>query len=240
MGWAVSEVPAVAFMQPVTDLWDWIYNVKQVLSADLFARFVCCCWTIWNNRNGVVHGVKCRYPMEMASSARAYLVRFQEAKSQFAAPRPPEAAVNWEPPSCPNIKVNVDAAVPRNRQCARLGIVARDFSGNIVAWRHRRIDYVTCPEAAETLEMTYGVDLAIEKGWRNVIFEADCLSVVRAINSRIPCLSLAGNFIEAIKAKVNLFDYVSFQHVMRSGNVLAHSLAQDIVMDEDGSQTLPF
>lgn len=67
-------------------------------------QFVGYCWTLWNNRNGVVHGEQRRDPAEMVESARSYLMRFNEAKSQFDAPRPPEAAAVWSPPISPMLR----------------------------------------------------------------------------------------------------------------------------------------
>lgn len=62
----------------------------------------------------------------------------------------------------------------------------------------------------------------------------------RLFVSPVQCLSLAGNFIEAAKSKVHLFSSVIFQHIGRSGNFLAHSLAQQIGCDADGDDVLPF
>lgn len=69
-------------------------------------------------------------------TARAIVLRFQEARIQFSVPRPPEpTTVAWKPPEDPYIKVNVDAAFSGIEQTASLGIVARDHLGAIVAWR---------------------------------------------------------------------------------------------------------
>lgn len=54
------------------------------------------------------------------------------------------------------------------------------------------------------------------------------------------CLSIAGNFIEAVKNKVLLFHSCLFSHVMRSGNSLAHDIAQKLDEDRDGVSVLPF
>lgn len=39
--WAISGIPMVVIVAPYTNLWDWIFTVKQGISADQFVEFVC-------------------------------------------------------------------------------------------------------------------------------------------------------------------------------------------------------
>lgn len=54
--WALSGLPVTVYSQHFTDVWLWISNLKQVLTKDQMALFVCICWCLWYNRNKLVHG----------------------------------------------------------------------------------------------------------------------------------------------------------------------------------------
>lgn len=79
--------------------------------------------------------------------------------------------------------------------------------------------------------MMYGVDLALEKGWQQVTFEGDNLSVINELQSHSPCLPMAGHYIDSIKTKVGS---CFFFHVLRSANCLAHDIAQRVDSDSEG------
>lgn len=104
--------------------------MKHVLCAENFARFVCTCWCIWFYRNNKKLQ---KYPLELVNFAGDYLRRFQDAQQYFAAPRPPDSASSWSPPSGYTIKINVDASILSCINAAGIGIIARDVDGLILA-----------------------------------------------------------------------------------------------------------
>lgn len=55
--WVVFELPAIVYDSPMTDVWDWVYYLKHVISSDQFSQFVCCSWMLWKNCNGVAVSV---------------------------------------------------------------------------------------------------------------------------------------------------------------------------------------
>ncbi|KAL6511844.1 hypothetical protein OROGR_021441 [Orobanche gracilis] len=234
--WAISNLPSLAIYHTCSDAWEWVLHVKHVLDADQFHFFICICWRLWYTRNELVNNMKQPEPSAVMQFAGDFLMRYREAKSQFAAPRPPESQKVWTPPMDATIKVNVDAALFKNSNSTGLGLVARNSSGIVVAWRQRLRSNVTCPEIAETLALLEAVRLAEEFGWQQVTIESDCLNVIKAINSQEVCLSSVGHMIDEIKSVFLLFSVISFQHTFRSANILAHDLAKHVVGNADGTQ----
>lgn len=180
-----------------------------------------------------------RDPAEMVESARSYLMRFNEDKSQFDAPRPPEAAAVWSPPISPYVKINVDASFIAATHIAGIGIVARNHDGSISYGRRRKFSHVQNAEVGETLAMDCGIDLALQQGWHNIIVESDCLTLVKAVQSSATCLSLAGHLVETIKNKSTRFNSVSLD-VLQNSNTMAHELCQQVDRDSEGVHILPF
>ena len=66
-----------------------------------------------------------------------------------------------------------------------------------------------------------------------VIFEVDCLRVIKAINTKEPCKSLFGHIIEEIWSFSSALMACSFQHVKSEGNKLAHALVRRAVVSVD-------
>lgn len=64
----------------------------------------------------------------------------------------------------------------------------------------RRLDHIISSERAETIDITHGIELALEHDWQNIIIESDCLAVVNTINSYF-----GNQFVEAIMNIVSLF-----------------------------------
>lgn len=91
---------------------------------------------------------------------------------------------SWELPIInPAVKINVDASILKSLNAAWIGVVARNFTGDVIAWRQRKIDFLNWAETAETIAVKHGIDLAQAFGFHDVIIESDWLSVVKAITS---------------------------------------------------------
>lgn len=68
-------------------MWEWFRDAKQNLSKKDFKFVVCSCWSLWSNRNKVVHQKRYYDPMESVHFVRNYIHRFHEAQTKFSAPR---------------------------------------------------------------------------------------------------------------------------------------------------------
>ena len=77
--------------------------------------------------------------------------------------------------------------------------------------------------------MAFARELSLFK----VIFEGNCLRIIKAINTKEPCHTLIGHIIEEIWSFTSSLMTCNFQHVRREGNNLAHTLARRAVVSID-------
>ncbi|KAJ1393860.1 Ribonuclease H-like superfamily [Sesbania bispinosa] len=67
--------------------------------------------------------------------------------------------------------------------------------------------------------------IAKNLGWKSIIFESDCLELVRAFKNEVNIGEIQ-SFILDIRHWVSEFERVGFTWVRRSGNEVAHRLAE--------------
>jgi ribonuclease HI len=137
------------------------------------------------------------------------------------------ASEHWLPPSPGWVKANVDGAFSSASRNGGSGIVLRDHHGGFRAAACRFLTDVPDPERAELLACKHALDLAAEQGVDKVWVETDCLSAVTKIKGVDKDRSGHGPLVEAIKDQLKGFSDYSVNHVRRSGNGLAHSLAKE-------------
>lgn len=109
--------------------------------------------------------------------------------------QPPRSAVQtslvrWTKPPVDFYKANFEAALFNNCNVASLGVVIRDCNGNIIGALSQKIAFPQSVEHAEALAASRAVTLARELNLFKVIFEGDCLRIIKAINTKEACHNL--------------------------------------------------
>ncbi|KAL0316742.1 UNVERIFIED_CONTAM: hypothetical protein Sradi_5552400 [Sesamum radiatum] len=131
----------------------------------------------------------------------------------------------WSPPVTDTIKINFDGAVLEKGCEVGIGGVARDSSGAVLAWFSCRFSRQVNGEIAEALAAREAVDLAIRHGWSKVLIEGDCLSLINKLNSSDLDQSYTRPLVQDIKLATSFSSTLSFAHVVRNNNTMAHKLA---------------
>lgn len=131
----------------------------------------------------------------------------------------------WRPPDVGWVKINFDGAVFRDGMEGGCGVVAQSDSGQCVVWAAFRFVQPVFPELAEALATREAVSLALRMGWRSVIFEGDCVSLIHKLQSNSGDLFVIGRVVRDIKFLVSSFSH-SFSLVRRTGNRVTHSIAR--------------
>lgn len=85
---------------------------------------------------------------------------------------------------------------------------------------------IKCPETAEAIAARCNVLFVHELHFRNVIFEGDCISVIRQLQVVEVSLGHAGGIIHETKGLVECFDSVMFHFVRRTANTVTPSSGQ--------------
>jgi ribonuclease HI len=124
------------------------------------------------------------------------------------------------------VKINWDAAVDSERGMIRMGIIARDHSGRVIAAQSGPKNFFIDRSLAEALAAREAVELGRSLGPQDFILEGDALEVVKAINQTEPSRGLYGQAINDIKFLMSQGGRWTTRHIYRAGNGAAHALAK--------------
>lgn len=81
-------------------------------------------------------------------------------------------------------------------------------------------------DIAEALSARHGVQIAVEAGLRNLVVEVDCKKLFTYLSGKIYEMSPFGKIVSDIIEYGSQCSCISFSHVKRQGNKVAHLLAQ--------------
>ena len=127
-----------------------------------------------------------------------------------------------------------------------VGVVIRDINGAVLASCSEKI--IPAYKADEIVAALKALTFAHELGFQNAILEGDALGLIQALKSPEQNLSPLGLLVEDEKVFVNNFSRLSYSHVKRNGNSVAHNLVKHTIrmpdfqvwMEDVPSHIVPF
>ena len=206
------------------DLLWYARNVKQWPKEDI-GLLVTTAWGIWTNRNEVRLGKSRKPASVLARWTKEYLESYVVA-NHTNRPYKELEEVKWQPPKPPWYKANMDGAVFSQQKEAKVGIVIRDHHGAVVVALSKKIKAPLAAVEVEAKAMEEAVNFAWDMGICDCLFESDSLSMVNAMLRLIDPPTFIVNVIAGALSQLYKFREVKFSHVVRSGNKIAHTLAQ--------------
>nr|XP_023928792.1 uncharacterized protein LOC112040090 [Quercus suber] len=186
----------------------------QHLSYDI-AWFATIAWCLWQRRNRLREHQPTWPLLEVGRRARNLVDKFLEAQKRDMKPVVNHSPVRWTPPPETLYKANFDAAVFEHLGLARLGVIFRDYGGNIIAAFSQKIKLPQKIELAEALAARRAVTLVVELSIHKVMVEGDCMRVVQALKDHGRCLAMFGHVIEETRRLDSRLEKCSFHHVKR-------------------------
>ncbi|XP_030936552.1 uncharacterized protein LOC115961769 [Quercus lobata] len=145
--------------------------------------FFATAWAIWSNRNSIVHKDGGLSPLQVWHRARSAVEEFTCSTSwDFGLVRP--ASSRWSPPPPGVFKVNVDGASSEQEGSSSVGVVIRDFNGQVVAALCLPLQSYFSTELSEVFALEQGVLFAQELQLPRIIVEFDALAVIQAVNDK--------------------------------------------------------
>ncbi|KAG8377325.1 hypothetical protein BUALT_Bualt08G0021500 [Buddleja alternifolia] len=195
--WGLSDLPwpIISFCPSTT--WLWVRHVQAKLGKEEFNFFITVCWFIWHNRNKSIMEKLTTDPDVLIRKARVYCSSYKEALEVCPPLVEEEKDLRWIPPA-----------------------IGRDSTGSCCAWRQQRLDFSTTPEVAEALVAVEALKPGISRGWRDVVLEGDCLSLIRRLRSPALDLSPIGSIIDDCFLLVASFNSVSFSFVFLCSSIV--------------------
>ncbi|XP_030923498.1 uncharacterized protein LOC115950443 [Quercus lobata] len=124
------------------------------------------------------------------------------------------------------VKVNFDAAMFNHSNSARLGVIVRDWRGVSLGAMSTHTSLASFVADMEALACLRAVQFAAECELQQVIIEGDSVIIIAAITQGRSLLSSFGNIVDDILCLLPKFSSIQFNHVIRSGNLVADALAK--------------
>ena len=185
-------------------------------------------WNVWAERNGWVFENKSQPLAIIAQRAGRQSDEFALYSTRIYGGTPQARAASpsiWRAPHPVVIKINADASVG-NDGWIGLGVVARGSDGRVCFSAVRRQRTWWPPEIAECKAIHLAVRLARDHGLRDVLVESDSQVVTTKLSKVVLFYSDLDFILGDVLALSSEFNSISFVHVKRDGNTVAHNLAR--------------
>lgn len=206
---------------------DWVASLELSKKEDeWWALFWLLCWSIWLGRNAWVFEGVLREPrviIEKAVQGMLELGRINDAVERRVGSL--NYVARWTAPMEGVYKLNSDAAMFGGNQIG-LGSVVCDFEGDVMMAMCDRMNGITDVALAEALSARNGIKLALEAGFVNLVLEVDNWRLYKSLKDGTAEPSQFGSIIRDIRQYAVKCSHISFSHVRRLGNSVAHCLAK--------------
>jgi len=199
-------------------------KATTTLSADRLTEFVAIMWECWNARNRFIFGDE-NLRDDLAQRAIRFVHSFREMKERGVNCSTPEMPCLWAPPSEGLVKVNFDAGKV-DATVRGWGCVFRDHTGEVILTGvSQQVGFqgAVLEEAGACL---FAMRVALEHGFRRIVMEGDCLTLISLLQRKECPNNVLGFFISDILSLLVSFEFVSWVFVKRGGNGVAHALAK--------------
>ena len=127
---------------------------------------------------------------------------------------------------CDQYTINVDGAVFERQRSVGIGVVVRDHFGVVRVALSMKFHGLLRPLETEAKAMEEGLQFAWDQGVNAAIFERDSMVVYNSLTGSIIPPSSICNLIIGSLLQAAQFGKCKFFVVLRSGNRVAHGLAQ--------------
>ena len=188
--------------------------------------FVLISWLLWNRRN-LLRLNKPVHPLHMLPSlAGGMLQDFINAQDPVPKPVATTSTSRWCPPDQYWYKANYDGAVFKSSNTAGLGVVIRDWRGDILGVMAVRIPLPHSVPEVEALACRHAVSFAVDLGLQEIIFEGDSAIINQAITSGLSSPALYGHIVDDVFHLTLQLRSRKFSQVPRCCNKVADAFAK--------------
>jgi len=107
-----------------------------------------------------------------------------------------------------------------------LGVVVHDSQGSMIASLSEQAPLPFSSDIVEAMAAARALIFAQELGITEFVLEGDSEVVVNSLRSKETSFSSFGHLLESAKSLLSPITSISFSHVCRCGNRIAHNLAR--------------
>ena len=224
--WSGTKIKLPWLQDPLNDFVDIVWETMNSHPQVDWTMFAVTAWSIWNNRNSVIHEGKCKGIGVLIRAVADYVDKIKQGK-QPQMGQPSKITRPWSPPRQDWYKINTDGVVFRESGCSGSGVVIRNEEGQIMGAMSKRWDLPLGALEIEAMAVEDGVQFAWDLGLKRIIIESDSQIVVNAICDQSVVPSSIQHVIEGIGVNLRCFDAWMVSHVCRESNSAAHILARN-------------
>uniref|UniRef100_A0A803PM52 Reverse transcriptase domain-containing protein n=1 Tax=Cannabis sativa TaxID=3483 RepID=A0A803PM52_CANSA len=222
---------------------DYLVHLSSIYTKVEMEQILCIMWSIWTERNRVVHGNRAKSAKLLSSFALNYWQNFSIAQQRHLSDHPPQnsgsptaAAVvqpsattiplPWKPPVTGQLKLNVDAAVDSTKKITGIGALVRDSNGHVAAAFSKPVVGCFDSHEMEAIALFHSLNLVLQLQLPISQIETDALRVSNALCKPSSAISSFQDLIVDISSLLSFFPNVKISHVKRSANMAADCLAK--------------
>lgn len=136
------------------------------------------------------------------------------------------AIIRWKKPRDPLLKFNWDAAINATSKVTSLGGIIRDSTGEVHMVFSSNLNYVMRSKLANALVLRKAIFLCMELEIPTMIFEEDCLRVVKATNDAEESNGETNSIIYDLQILMRAHPAWQVQFVHQEANNVAHIMAK--------------
>ena len=107
--------------------------------------------------------------------------------------------LRWKPPDSGLYKINFDGALFADQGSAGIGVVIRDWEGQVIAALSEKVRHPGSVDLVEALATRRAISFAKELNIHQMVIEGDSLRVIQAINEARPVQTLYGHVVDNIR-----------------------------------------
>ncbi|XP_060965284.1 uncharacterized protein LOC115719959 [Cannabis sativa] len=216
---------------------DFLFQLSECYTKSELEMIFCTMWSIWSDRNNVIHGKLAQQPTTIFAKAQNFLNNYKSSQ-QLSLPTSlsptgfPSTCKVWKPPPPNCLKLNVDVAF--NAACHKIGFgsIIRDSKGIVKAAMSHPINGCCQPQEMEAKGLFYSLKWARQFNFKVDTVEIDSLILANAPHKSTSNRSSFQDLIIDVQTQLSYLLSVCVNHVCRDANQVAHGLAkQALVLD---------
>ena len=185
-------------------------------------------WTVWYRRKKL-RTINEEYPVsQVSTNAKQTLTEYHQANqvTTLQSPVCTRPWVKWSPPPTKNFKANFDGATFKEIHKAALGVIIQNSLGQPIASLSELVNLPYSSDIVEAMAVSRAIYFAQEIGLNSFILEDDSKAVIKCLRSDDDSFSPFGHILAAAKATTKTSCCISFSHIRRLSNSVAHNLAK--------------
>nr|XP_011465330.1 PREDICTED: uncharacterized protein LOC105351724 [Fragaria vesca subsp. vesca] len=205
-------------------------NIKN---TELFALI---CWWLWKDRNEVFHGKKGLEPRQIVEKCLEWQHEFsgvmlrrknlQMGGGNGAEVQQSHGEVGRSSMYEQAARLYFDGACDSNTNIVGIGAVVLSDNGELMGAISVPMEAVLKPHIIEALALWHGMKLCRQMGVTKLAIAGDAVNVINAIGRNVLDLSDIGEIMDAVRMMNAELEWVSWKHVRKRQNRIAHTLAR--------------